>query len=242
MTDHSDTPDDRHDKFTNQSTGPNSSGTSSVLQSTPVSRRSIIGSLLAVGGVAIWRLAAGDSESDPSAGGNESEPDSQTEPNKNDQETDDETAVSPWRYEQQKREQYHSKQTSLAPRFDYTRTTVESDSDDEPIEKIVASPSAAETGDQLLFLVEAGFGSQLTASLVAFSTNSDSADLTHHTEIAGVNTEFDVHVSNDFAIGTASHTPTGRDKTGEEVYIVRGDTAETVRTLIDTYDELYSKL
>lgn len=189
----------------------------SLLRGT-IPRRAAIGGILAAGGFVAWQ-SLGDN-ADPNPG--EESPD-----------TDEESTVSPWRYEREVREKYQSQQTSLVPSFDYDQVDIKSERADGSVTRIAATPAASRNGDQLLFVVEDGFGQQLRESLTGFFTAGMEPSQQRQTMIGGSEITFDVHAGEIITIATGAQ----RTDSGEEVYIVRGETADIIKPLIDEYDE-----
>ncbi|WP_324662458.1 hypothetical protein [Haloarcula sediminis] len=193
-----------------------------------VSRRTIIGGLAAVGAVA----GVGYSLFDDGA----VETPEQT--GQNQQGATQDTSESPFQYEREVRRSYQSESISVTPTFLSAQTSVTSDSDEQPTTEIVGWPADTENGDQLLFVVEDGFGESLIDAMVEFFV--DVTEPTHQprTEVGDNEVTFDVYAGDSYVVGAGLHTTSG--EATEEVYLVRGASTETVLTLVDSYNETYT--
>ncbi|WP_262177993.1 hypothetical protein [Haloarcula laminariae] len=195
-----------------------------------VSRRTLLSSLAAVGAVA----GVGYSLIDDGA----VETPEQT--GQNQQGTTQNTSESPFQYEREVRQSYQSESISVTPTFLSSQTSVTSDSGDQPTTEIIGWPTDTEDGDQLLFVVEDGFGESLIDSMVEFFVDVEEPTRQSQTEVGDNAVTFDVYAGDAYVIGAGSHTGTDSGDATEEVYIVRGESTETVLSLVDAYDEKYA--
>jgi len=196
--------------------------------SVSVSRRSLLGALLAVGGAGAWavRDRLFDSATAPNQKPNQQSRTIETNP--------------PWRQEAAVLERAHGRDFSRTPSFDYGTVTADGAASDEPISRITASGTQSGSGDRVIFRVEQGFGQDLAGIMVATGANPAEADDRRVASIQGREYTFSLHTGDEITVAkSVVEAPDDIDR--EDVLVARGTDPGTVRDLVDSFDGFYSE-